>query len=329
MKEKSDISDFKKDPQLMYFTRFLTEEHNASVHTINAYVRDIIQFARFAWEHSNRPLPCKWEEVDKYMARRFLVEIQKIGAEATTTARKLSSLRSFYRFMVREGIVEHNPFASLRPPKKARKLPTVLSVEEAKRLMEAPLAVSKNDVAKTRIKPEVAEYAALRDTAILELLYSTGCRISEAVGLSVNDVDFLSATVLVRGKGKKERICPLGRPAVRAVQKMLEKSNSVFHNKKHSKNTQPLFANLRGGRLTTRSIERLLKKYLIASNLNASFTPHVLRHSFATHLLEAGADLRSVQELLGHASLSTTQIYSHVTVEHLKKVYTQAHPRAS
>lgn len=328
MKEKSDISDFTKDPQLMYFTRFLAEEHNASAHTINAYVRDIVQFARFVWERSNRPLPCKWGDVDKYMARRFLVEIQKTGAEATTTARKLSSLRSFYRFMVREGIVEYNSFASLRPPKKARKLPTVLSVEEAKRLMEAPLVVSKNGASKTRIRSELIEYAVLRDTAVLELLYSTGCRVSEAVGLSVKDIDFLSATVLVRGKGKKERICPLGRPAVRAVQKMLEKATSVFQYKEHSKNAQPLFANLRGGRLTTRSIERLLKKYLIASNLNVSFTPHVLRHSFATHMLEAGADLRSVQELLGHVSLSTTQIYSHVTVEHLKKVYTQAHPRA-
>jgi integrase/recombinase XerC len=326
---KTDIPDFTKDPQLMYFVRFLTEEHNASVHTVNAYIRDIVQFARFVWETSSGISQFRWDEVDKYMARRFLVSIQKTGIEATTTARKLSSLRSFYRFMVREGIVEHNPFASLHPPKRARKLPTVLTVEQAKCLMEAPLLMNREeDVTRKRIRPELVEYAVLRDKALLELLYSTGCRVSEAAGLSVKDVDLISATVLVRGKGKKERICPLGRPAVQAVKKMLEKARSVFHYTESSSSNQPLFANLRGGRLTTRSIERLLKKYLVVSNLDVSFTPHVLRHSFATHMLEAGADLRSVQELLGHASLSTTQIYSHVTVEHLKKVYAQAHPRA-
>jgi integrase/recombinase XerC len=171
------------------------------------------------------------------------------------------------------------------------------------------------------------EYAAWRDAAILETLYSTGARVSEVAGIVESDIDFLGGVVRVRGKGKKERMCPLGNPACRALKRMLASGHALWPLPARTRNA-PVFKNLDGGKITPRSIERMMKKCLIEANLNANFSPHALRHSFATHMLDAGADLRSVQELLGHASMSTTQIYTHVTVEHLKRVYEEAHPRA-
>lgn len=240
----------------------------------------------------------------------------------------MSGLRSFFRFMVREGLVKDNPFAGLQQPRPRRRLPKVLGREEVVRLLEAPARL--RDEARTKADDapsRFADYAALRDTAILELFYSTGMRIAELCGLTDARLDLLSGTALVRGKGKKERFCPIGRPAAAALQAALDARDGW---RAHLGGTKApnLFVNRFGGPLTPRSVERALKKYLAAAGLDAGLTPHVLRHSFATHLLDAGADLRSVQELLGHASLSTTQIYTHVSVERLKEEYGKAHPRA-
>lgn len=317
------------DPCVAQFLAHLEHERNASPHTISNYLLDIAQFARFTWT-ADAVAPFAWGSVDRFQARAFLVDSQKRGSEATTTSRKLSSLRTFFKFMEREEMIQASPFGGLKAPKRARKLPHFLSVDEVNRLLAAPARLwnegTKPEGAKERA---MAEYASLRDTAILEVLYSTGGRVSEVAGLSETAVDTLSGVVRVRGKGRKERLCALGRPAVKALQASLRMRDALWPDAgRRMRQEKPLFLNVRGSRLTTRSIERLLKKYLVAAALNPGISPHALRHSFATHMLDAGADLRSVQELLGHASLSTTQIYTHVTVEKLKKVYDDAHPRA-
>lgn len=315
------------DPYVEQFTAYLRHERNASEHTLASYLIDLRQFVRAVWGADAVP-PFDWGAVDRFAARRFLAETQKGGAEATTTARKLSSLRTFYRFLEREELIAANPFSGLKGPKRPRKLPHFLSVDEVTRLLGAPARLwSDRDPPKAPQERLLAEYAARRDTALLETLYSTGGRVSEVAGLRDSDVDLLSGIVRVRGKGKKERLCALGKPAGKALRESLALRSALWGESGGKKDT-PLFRNVRGQRLTTRSIERLLKKYLAAAGLNADITPHALRHSFATHMLNAGADLRSVQELLGHASLSTTQIYTHVTVEKLRKVYEDAHPRA-
>lgn len=317
------------DPCVAQFMAHLEHERNASPHTISNYLLDLAQFARFTWT-VDAIAPFAWGEVDKFRARAFLVDSQKRGSEATTTSRKLSTLRSFFKFMEREEMVSANPFMGLKAPKRARKLPNFLSVDEINRLLAAPM---KNWGEREPIKGDrerrMAEYAAKRDAAILEVLYSTGGRVSEVGGLTEQAVDMLTGVVQVRGKGKKERLCALGRPACKALKEAVNLRDALWPELgKRVRGGKPLFVNVRGDRLTTRSIERLLKKYLMTAGLNPSISPHALRHSFATHMLDAGADLRSVQELLGHASLSTTQIYTHVTVEKLKKVYDDAHPRA-
>jgi integrase/recombinase XerC len=240
----------------------------------------------------------------------------------------MSSLRSFFRFLVREGLVKDNPFSGLQQPKPRCRLPKVLSREEMLRLLDAPARLRARARAQEFRKPDwFADYATVRDTAMLELLYSTGMRIAELCGLTDARLDLLSGTALVRGKGKKERFCPIGRPAALALQEALNARDGLVAGLGLPRATA-LFLNLHGGALTPRSVERALKKYLAEAGLDPAITPHVLRHSFATHMLDAGADLRSVQELLGHASLSTTQIYTHVSVERLKEEYGKAHPRA-
>lgn len=321
----NSLNHLKGDQAVKSFVNYLREERNASEHTVDAYVRDIHQFAKFTWE--DMPPPYKWTRADRFSARRFLMTLQQYGSEPTTTGRKLASLRSFYKYLEREEFIDVNPFGGLRAPKKHRKLPDILSVKEVDRLISAPAkALAALSAGKGRINI-VRHYALLRDAAILELLYSTGARVSEASGLTERSIDLLSGVVMVRGKGKKERLCPLGRPACTSIRKMLAASSEIWEKSAAGK-MKPLFRNLKGGALTSRSIERMMKKYLVAANLSNEFSPHALRHSFATHLLDAGADLRSVQELLGHASLSTTQIYTHITVERLKRVYKDTHPRA-
>jgi integrase/recombinase XerC len=322
MSESCDIST---DPRVAHFLRYMETERNASRHTISNYLVDMQQFVRFTWGEKAQA-PFKWNDADRFSARKFLVEFQKAGREAVTTGRKLSALRSFYKFLQREDYADHNPFSGLRAPKKVRKLPDILSVAEVVRLLEAPAkGLKKPEKADGRGPDPLHEYAAIRDTAILETLYSTGGRVSEIAGLTEDAIDLLSGVARVRGKGKKERLCPLGNPACKALRECIRRSAALWP---HKERQRRVFLNVKGKPLTTRSIERMMKTYLIEAGLDAKFSPHVLRHSFATHMLDAGADLRSVQELLGHSSLSTTQIYTHVTVERLKKVYDDAHPRA-
>jgi integrase/recombinase XerC len=237
-------------------------------------------------------------------------------------------LRSFYKFLLREEYVEQNPFSGLNLPKKGNYLPQILSVNEVGRLLDAPVKHDEKNPASNPKQKLWREYMVARDSAILEMLYSTGMRINELVKLPEDSIDLLSGVARVRGKGKKERLCPLGSPATRALMKNLELRENVWLLEGRRDVRSPVFLNKNGGPITARSIERMMKKYVLFCGLNAELTPHSLRHSFATHLLDAGADLRSVQELLGHASLSTTQIYTHVSVERLKEVYQLAHPRA-
>lgn len=308
------------DPWIIRFTESLIGERNASRHTVSNYARDIEQFVRSNWPEIKPPHP--WAECDRMSARRFLVQFQKDGAAPATTGRKASSLRSFFRFLLREGVVRENPFSGVQTPKRGRPLPRGLSVEEVGRLLDAPQARLRErppERANVRVR---AEAAAARDAAILEVLYSTGMRIQECATLSEDRIDFLGGVIRVLGKGRKERLCPMGAPASRALRCALE--NRV----RGSGRSSPVFQNSRGGRMTVRSMQRMMKVCLVHAGLNPNLSPHSLRHSFATHLLDAGADLRSVQELLGHASLSTTQIYTHVSVERMREVYERAHPRA-
>lgn len=316
------------DPAVDRFLKYLRGERDASDHTLTNYLLDIRQFARQQWGDEAAP-PFAWKEADRFAGRRFLVEFQKIGSAPATTSRKLSSLRSFYKFLVREGLVDTNPFSGLPLPKKAQRLPAFLSVLEINRLLDAPESYWNRE--KSRMEPrqrEWAEYAWQRDVAILETLYSTGMRISELAGLTEDRIDFLSGMVTALGKGKKVRMCPLGNPASRCLRRALVARERAWGGMGKTGKPSALFLNRDGGGLTTRSMERMMKKYVAEAGLDPELSPHALRHSFATHLLDAGADLRYVQELLGHASLSTTQIYTHVSVERLKQVYEESHPRA-
>ena len=323
--------NIKDDPWIDHFVRHLEGERNASRHTISSYLVDLEQFVRTQWGAEAKP-PYAWPDVDKFSARKFVVHCQQQAAAATTVNRKLSSLRSFFKFLNREEHVAQNPFAGIISPKRGKPLPKVLTRQEVTRLLEAPRQMA------AEVNPPTAapgnrradvwlDYAVSRDTAILEIHYSTGMRVSELAGMNESDIDMLAGVVKVRGKGKKERLCLLGKPALKAIQAALEKRATLAGMFKRGA-TALVFVSHTGGRLTARSVERLMKRYLIKAGLDPHMSPHALRHSFATHLLDAGADLRSVQELLGHASLSTTQIYTHVTVERLKQVYNEAHPRA-
>lgn len=312
------------DTSVRRYVDYLATERNVSRHTVDAYRRDLAQFVNYQWPDT--PAPYGWRDVDQLAARGFVVELSRGGMASTTIARKLSSLRVFYRFLKREAMCTQNPFSGVRSPRRGHDLPKVLSKAEIDRLLAAPAQVAaRNRAGAKAVSRPGQRYAELRDSALLEVFYSTGTRLNELAGLREADVDLLSSVVKVRGKGRKERICPLGGPACRAL-RICMKAGSELWGK--SGRLAPVFRNQRGGALTGRSIERMLKKYLAEAGLDATVTPHTLRHSFATHLLDAGADLRSVQELLGHASVSTTQIYTHVSVEHLKRVYDEAHPRS-
>ncbi len=311
------------DPRLAHFFQYLRGEKNASEHTISSYLMDLRQFIALQWGTEATP-PFRWIEVDRFAARRFLVSLQKAGREATTTRRKLSALRSFFRFLMREEYVKANPFSGVSMPRKARTLPEVMSIDEVARLLAAP----DQSVPEEGASGAWTEFVRSRDTAILEVFYSTGMRLRELTGLRDEQMDLLSGTVMVRGKGRKERLCPLGNPAIKAMRRYMEHRDVALMGWGKGGRAKALFLNKFGGPLTPRSVERLMKKYLLLANLNSDRSPHALRHSFATHLLDAGADLRSVQELLGHASLSTTQIYTHVSIERLKEVYEKSHPRS-
>ncbi|MDD5483011.1 MAG: tyrosine-type recombinase/integrase [Kiritimatiellae bacterium] len=328
---KGSIKILEEDKGVGHFLRYLKGERNASAHTIANYLFDIRQFAFLTWGGGARP-PYSWPAIDKFAARKFVVQLQKMSAGAATIGRKISSLRSFFKFLSREGYVKQNPFAGLLSPKRRKGLPRVLTIGEVGRLLDAPGGddVSRQEEKKggDRRRRAWLEYAVLRDKAVLEVLYSTGMRLAELAGLEEKNIDLLAGVIKVRGKGNKERFCPMGRPAAAALSAALRKRGDIVSFLRVKKGALPLFIGHSGGKLTPRSMERMMKRYLIQAGLNPDISPHALRHSFATHLLDAGADLRSVQELLGHSSLSTTQIYTHVSVERLKKVYGEAHPRA-
>ena len=319
-------SDAAGDARVVRFVAYLRAERNASEHTVSGYVQDIGQFAAFVWPGDGEKPPFRWEAPRHEQARAFLVAFHRSGWSPTTTRRKLSSLRAFYRYLEREGLVPANPFEGLRGPRLGRHLPAVLGVKEVEALLAAPLAALAALRARHGAVAPVSEYAALRDTALFEALYSTGCRISEIAALTWGDIRFSQGTTVVEGKGRKQRLCVLGGPACRALQALRAQADALWPDA--ATDRSPLFLNAQGGPLTPRSIERQMKKWLKAAGLPPEITPHKLRHSFATHLLDAGADLRSVQEMLGHASLSTTQIYTHVSIERLKEEYGKAHPRA-
>ncbi len=330
------------DPAVAGFLRVLKSHRDASPHTLSNYARDIRQFIEITWgtgkrdqssrigrAHPEPPIGAEhpWGQVDLAQVRRFVRALQLRGCNRRSIMRKVSALRSFYKHLERLGAVSANPFAGVRVGGASKRLPRVLTVEQVGALLAAPLRLAAAPRASRRTTAEQdAEFIGARDAAILEVIYSGGLRISEAIRLNLEDIDFLSATFRVQGKGKKERICVLGRPAVQALRAYLQVRAARGLAGKRSPGA--LFLNLQGGRITPRSVQRNFKEYCRAAGLPADVTPHQLRHSFATHLLDAGADLRSVQELLGHASLSTTQIYTHVSIERLREAYERAHPRA-
>jgi integrase/recombinase XerC len=292
------------------FYRSLQTERNASELTLRNYSADIRAFQSWFEEKFNT-WP-GWTHVQTIHLRSYLAHLTERGLSRPTIHLKMSALRSFYKWLLKTGQARNNPTDGLILPKMPRKLPKFLTPPQVEALLDAPLADKDPD----------HQFCVLRDKAMLEVLYSAGLRIHELVGLNDDDVDLISEVVRVRGKGKKERLAPLGVPACEALQKYRQRRGT-------GTGRGPVFVNDRDGRrITARSVQRLLKKYLIVAGLDPSLTPHKLRHSFATHMLDAGADLRAVQELLGHSDLSTTQIYTHVTAERLKRVYDKAHPRA-
>ena len=292
------------------FLRYLTLERNASQHTVSAYAADITEFCTLIMDD---PEFDDFDSVDRDQARSFVLQLYNADCSKRSIQRKLSALRSLFRYLLRKGAVSDNPFANLPPVKADKPLPVVMQIKQIEALLDAIPRFWEQKTADGNIRTvEHAEHAALRDTALTETIYSGGLRISEAVGLNMADVNIADGIMQIRGKGKKERLAALGSAAARALGAYFRFRRSAgFSNAPDS----PVFLNKSGSRLTARSYQRNLQEYLIFAGLPPDFTPHKLRHSFATHLLDAGSDLRSVQELLGHENLSTTQIYTHVDLE--------------
>ena len=305
------------DPELQRFSRYLMAERNAAAHTLDNYAADLAQFVASKWGADAEP-PYPWTDLSEADARNFILAFTKDGAKATTVLRKIAAARAFCRFLQREERIIDNPFSLLKGPRKAKTLPRVLSAEDVARFLERPAI----DFREGRI----SEYAYLQDCAMFEALYSTGCRISEMTSVKWGEIDFDRGTLIVTGKGSKDRLVILGRPALAALAELRKKTEEL--NPALADAKADVFRSNRLIRASSRFVERRMKRYLAEAGLPTDVTPHKLRHSFATHLLDAGADLRSVQEMLGHASLSTTQIYTHVSVERLKDEYAKAHPRA-
>ncbi len=287
------------DRYIEKFTRYMEIEKNYSKYTIVNYKLDLEDFHKFL---GDSPL----EKVDYLLLRKYLAMLKEKNLKSRSVGRRLSSLRSFFRFLIREGYLKNNPIAGISSPKQEKHLPLFLTEEEVIKLLAAVKPVGERD---------------FRDTAVMETFYSTGIRVSELVGLNIEDVDFIAGAVKVLGKGRKERIVPIGDQALSTIRVYLEK-------RKKAQDTGAVFLNKNGKRITDRGIRNIIEKYIRIASIRHGVSCHTLRHSFATHLLNRGADLRSVQELLGHANLSTTQIYTHLTTEKLKSVYDKAHPRA-
>ena len=304
---------------LQSFLDYLQYNRNASKHTVAAYRSDLTQFLGFLNKRVDSQ-DITSRDFDHQSIRSFLGELYERGHSGASSARKLAAIRSFSRYLCREGYIDVDPGSLIVPPRSQRKMPAHLDVEEMNVLLETP---------------DRGTAVGRRDRAILELFYASGLRLSELVSLNLEDLNLSVRLLRVIGKGGKERMLPFHREAETAIRhylldrtKILAK-NGISHKKTGNKNIEsPLFINYRGGRLSTRSIDRLVRKYVLKSGAKLGISPHALRHSFATHLLERGADLRSIQELLGHARVSTTQRYTHVNAKQLTNLYKKTHPRA-
>jgi integrase/recombinase XerC len=287
------------------FVRSL-QERNASAHTIKAYRTDLAQFAEYVG-------PQAWSDIDHVLIRGYLANLYERGLSKTSVARALAALRSLYKWLAQEGEVEQNPAALVATPKLPKKLPRVPTIEEVNTVLDSEM-------------PECSAFAE-RDLLILELLYGCGIRNSELIGINLDDIRWSNEVILVRGKGRKERYVPFGESAKLALQAYLPQRQRVFADSRSS-TEKALLINLRGKRLTTRSVGRIVKQIAVARGLSPDVHPHTLRHAFGTHMLEEGADLRAIQEMLGHERLSTTQRYTQLTVKHVMEVYDKTHPHA-
>jgi integrase/recombinase XerC len=290
------------------FLNYLMIEKNSSPFTIEHYEKDINDFTSFLKQQAIEGFAA----VSYVLVRHYLVTLHEKKYARNTVARKISSMRSFYRFLNREKIVEENPFAMASLPKKAKMLPQFLYEKELEKLFNVS---------------DISTPIGQRNQAILELLYGTGIRVSECCKLQLKDLDLFVEAALVKGKGKKERYVPIGSFAKEALERYISDGRKLLLEKTENK-SDSLFLNYKGEPLSARSVRNILNKIIEESSLNIHISPHVLRHTFATHMLNEGADLRAVQELLGHSQLSSTQVYTHVTKDHLKKIYNNAHPRA-
>jgi len=307
---------FEKPGFIQQFIHYLALEKNASPHTCRCYRKDLEGFEDFlksSGMYLNLAGGVEIEKVDRIAIRKYMSFLHRKNKKSSI-ARKISTLRSFFKYLIREQVIPSNPAKSVSTPKVEKTLPTTLTVDEAFRLMESPKSIPEKS-------SEVSKENRVRDRAILELLYSSGLRVSELVGLNVNQLDSDLGIVRVMGKGRKERIVPVGVKAIDALKAYLKRRGALTGD-------DPIFINPSGGRLTARTVGRLIKKYTRHSGIFRKVSPHSLRHTFATHLLDAGADIREIQEMLGHSSLSTTQRYTHVSMGKLMEVYDKAHPRS-
>jgi integrase/recombinase XerC len=305
-------------PELDEFLQFLEKERQDSPHTVKAYGRDLRSFQGFCDSYFGGAPNWDWVTVDRLAMRSFMGELARRGLAKRTIARAVSALRAFYRFLNSRYGVEENPAASVRVPKLERRLPAVLDRAQVDLMFEFAESLA-----------DQGGFKETRDVTILEVFYATGMRLSELAALDVSHVDVVSGQAKVRGKGKKERIVPLGSHAVGALRRyQVERDALLDRLPVRQSDKRAVFLSTKGKRLSPRGIQHIVAHFLRSLDESSDFRVHSLRHSFATHLLDAGADLRAVQELLGHASLSTTQLYTHTSVERLKRVYDQAHPRA-
>ena len=297
------------------FTKYLVGEKNASPNTVSAYLNDLAQFDAFLQEtgHACDESGVQIDRLDRLAVRSFMGRLYEQSNSGTTMGRKLSALSSFFKFLCREGYLKTNFAKTIPIPKKVNKLPSHLSVDEMFRLLDLP-------------QPD--SFTGARDRAILELFYGTGVRISELVGLSPDNFKLEQRSVKVRGKGNKERLLPLGKKTVGAIKNYLEYRTEYLQKKKPDPIPVRLFLNQRAQSISVRGVRKIMTRYIRSNHFPENISPHSLRHTFATHMLEAGADLRTIQEMLGHASLSTTQKYTHLTIDRLLETYDKAHPRA-
>lgn len=290
------------------FVNYLRYERNMSPETIRAYEKDLHQFLRYFAKGDGEPV--NPADLSSLQIREYLAHLKEKNYEKTTIVRKLATIRSFYKCLIRKGLVANNPLAEIPTPKVEKKIPHFLTVEEVEKLLNAPQGTG---------------FQPVRDRAILETLYSTGLRVSELTSLNVEDIDFTAEAVRAKGKGRRERMVPIGSFALQAIRRYIELRATVPNI--NEKDPNALFLNRFGDRLSSRSIRKIIDKYIQVTGLDEKTSPHTLRHSFATHLLNRGANIRVVQELLGHKHLSTTQIYTHITTDAMKKAYETATPR--